>query len=88
MPDSTIVRERTRAGVCAYGSEGCIQRPVAKTMLQEDIELLLDKPRYCSSVGIESGAVTDPEVCACSRGLALASESVLLAGNTEHSRLS
>jgi hypothetical protein len=49
MPE---VNSEGRAGICAYSSEGCIQRPVAKTVLQEDVQLLLDKARHCGPVGI------------------------------------
>lgn len=44
---------RVRARGSAYGSEGGVQRPVTKTVLQEDIQLLLDKPRHSSPVGTE-----------------------------------
>lgn len=73
-----------RLGTGAYGSEGCIQRPVAETVLQEDIQLLLDKPRHCSPVGMGGPpAVNCPGLCACSQGQPRFL-SLFPAGNPEH----
>lgn len=37
-------RLRKQDGADTHGSEGCIQGPVAKAVLQEEVEFLLDKP--------------------------------------------
>lgn len=41
-----------------HSSEGCVQRPVAEAVLQEEVELLLDKPRDGGPIEEELGHLT------------------------------